>query len=552
MRRLNSKDDISVHAISGIHTVLLNMDAKKGKEKGLLGFAIKRIDHSEDESSWLRGFRTFEINADSHHPGTLVSTWKNPIQDFHWGDYTVKPGHKYTYTVVPVRGTPGNLEHDKGIKVTISTEDEDQGEHAVFFNRAVAGSQAYARKFGNLPPDEVGPPALKWLSRGLVEAMVEFIDQAKGKDWSLYASVYEFNYIPVLEEFKKAIDRGVNVKIVFDNKDNKSGPGEENRKAMKKAGIDPKYTIERNSNPSYISHNKFILLLEKGKPRQVWTGSTNITEGGIFGHSNVGHIIRNEKIAAAYHSYWQELSGDPEAKTLRPYNDQNTPLPGKNAPRRYIHPVFSSRGSLEALDWYAEKMEAAKSSVFLTAAFGISKEFQSVLEEDKPYLRYVLLDKPGKGLDLIKRHHDNMISIGGVLNDNALDDWFDKKWKAERLTGLNTHVQYIHTKYMLIDPLGDDPMVITGSANFSENSTRNNDENMVIIRGNKRVADMYLGEFMRLFDHFRFRGTKIGAKAEDREGAHPDLHLAPDDSWTKEFFQKGHHKEMQKKLFRGY
>ena len=550
MRRLNNKYDISVHAISGIHTVLLNMDARNSKEKGLLGFAIKRIDQTEDESSWLKGFRTFEINASSHHPGTLVSTWNNPIQDFHWGDYTAKPGYKYTYIVVPVRGTPNNLVHDKAIRISISTEDEDQGEHAVFFNRAVAGSQAYARKFGNLPPDKVGPPALKWLSRGLVEAMVEFISQAKGKGWGLYASVYEFNYVPVLEEFKKAIDRGVDVRIVFDNK--KNGPGAENRRAMKEAGIEPKFTIERNANSSYISHNKFFLLLKNGKPEQVWTGSTNITEGGIFGHSNVGHIIRNEKIAAAYHAYWQKLSGDTEAKNLRPFNDQNSPLPKKNAPRKYIQPIFSSRGSLEALDWYAEKMESAKSSVFMTAAFGISKEFQSVLEEDKPYLRYVLLDKPGEGLDLIRRHHDNMISIGGVLNDNVLDDWFDAKWKAERLTGLNVHVQYIHTKYMLIDPFGDDPMIITGSANFSKNSTINNDENMAIIRGNKRVVDMYLGEFMRLFDHFRFRGTKIGAKAKDRQGAHPSLHLAPDDSWTKKFFQKGHTKEIQKKLFRGY
>ena len=551
MRQLNKKDDFSVHAISGTHTVLLNMDAKNGKEKGLLGFAIKRMDLTEDESGWLKGFLTFEINAPSHSPGTLVSTWENPVQDFNWADYTVKPSHKYTYIIVPVRGTPGNLVHDKGIEVTISTEDEDQGEHAVFFNRAVAGSQAYARKFGNVAPDQVGPPAFKWLSRGLVEAMVEFINQAKDKNWGLYASVYEFNYVPVLKEFKKAIDRGVDVRIIFDNKD--KGPGAENKKAMDQAGIDQqKFTIERNANPSYISHNKFILLLKNGKPLEVWTGSTNITEGGIYGHSNVGHIIRNEEVAASYYRYWKMLSGDPDAKKLRPFNDEKSPLPPDDTPPVYIRSVFSSRGSLEALEWYAKKMESAKSSVFLTAAFGISKQFQSILEEDKPYLRYVLLDKPGEGLDIIKRDHNNMISVGGTLNDNALNNWLNGKWKAEKLTGLNKHVQYIHTKYMLIDPLSDDPMIITGSANFSKNSTINNDENMVIVRGNPRVMDMYLGEFMRLFDHFRFRGTARGQKAEYRKGSSPSLNLAPDDSWTKEFFKPGDSKEKQKLLFRGY
>jgi phosphatidylserine/phosphatidylglycerophosphate/cardiolipin synthase-like enzyme len=49
--------------------------------------------------------------------------------------------------------------------------------------------------------------------------------------------------------------------------------------------------------------------------------------------------------------------------------------------------------------------------------------------------------------------------------------------------------RYIHTKYMLIDPLGNDPLVVCGSANFSRPSQRTNDENMLVIRGNMRVAE---------------------------------------------------------------
>jgi phosphatidylserine/phosphatidylglycerophosphate/cardiolipin synthase-like enzyme len=59
---------------------------------------------------------------------------------------------------------------------------------------------------------------------------------------------------------------------------------------------------------------------------------------------------------------------------------------------------------------------------------------------------------------------------------------------------------------MLIDLLGDNPIVITDSANFSKASTIRNDESMIVIRGDQRVADIYLTEFMRLFTHFRFRG----------------------------------------------
>jgi phosphatidylserine/phosphatidylglycerophosphate/cardiolipin synthase-like enzyme len=548
MRNRVRKNGISVHGIAGSYVVYLGMDVTEQMRKGLLGFSIERIDRTEDERYWLSGFKTFENDASAQSPGTLVSTLENPIQDFQWGDYTAKPGHTYIYHVVPEYGTPGDLVHGPELELTVSTEAEDEGVHAVFFNRGVAGSQAYARKFGNLPPNEVEEnKAFEWLSRGLLEGMLNFIRQAKNSDWSLRASVYEFTYTPVLEEFKAAIDRGVDVRIIYDNRTESLGAA--NTEALSQAKIDSRYVIPRSVNPSYISHNKFILLLENNKPVQVWTGSTNITSGGIFGHSNVGHIIRDQEVAAAYLAYWNMLSQDPPATKLRTWCDSNNPLPGDRPTNQFMQPIFSCRGSLSALQWYAEKMDSAKSGVFLTAAFGINKLFQEVLQEDKPYLRFILLDKPGKGLDIIRGDPDNRVSIGGVLDENVLDQWLRSRWKEEKLTGLNKHVQYIHTKYMLVDPLGDDPIVITGSANFSTNSTVNNDENMVVIGGNGRVADIYLGEFMRLYDHFRFRGTQLGAKARGRKGKEPSLYLTPDDSWTNAHFQAGHPKQKQRLLF---
>jgi phosphatidylserine/phosphatidylglycerophosphate/cardiolipin synthase-like enzyme len=62
----------------------------------------------------------------------------------------------------------------------------------------------------------------------------------------------------------------------------------------------------------------------------------------------------------------------------------------------------------------------------------------------------------------------------------------------ESTLDLNQHVRYIHTKYLLIDPLGDDPVIITGSANFSPDSVSSNDENMLLIRANTAVADVYV------------------------------------------------------------
>src|SRR5215207_3937874 len=100
---------------------------------------------------------------------------------------------------------------------------------------------------------------------------------------------------------------------------------------------------------------------------------------------------------------------------------------------------------------------------------------------------------------------------------------------------------------MLIDPLSDDPIVITGSANFSESSTTENDENMLLIRGDTRVADIYLGEFMRLYAHHAFREyvERIGGTISSTSPR--DLTL--DDWWPKYFGDTS--QARQRRLFAG-
>lgn len=94
-------------------------------------------------------------------------------------------------------------------------------------------------------------------------------------------------------------------------------------------------------------------------------------------------------------------------------------------------------------------------------------------------------------------------------------------------------MQFIHTKFMLLDPLSNDPIVITGSANFSKASTDSNDENMLVIRGNTRVADIYLGEYMRLWNHYAFREwLASGAQGVTQAFKHLDV----SDKWWRRYF----------------
>ena len=46
------------------------------------------------------------------------------------------------------------------------------------------------------------------------------------------------------------------------------------------------------------------------------------------------------------------------------------------------------------------------------------------------------------------------------------------EWLAERLTGLNVNVRYRHTKYMLVDPLGASPLVLSGVGELQRGQRR--------------------------------------------------------------------------------
>jgi len=177
----------------------------------------------------------------------------------------------------------------------------------------------------------------------------------------------------------------------------------------------------------------------------------------------------------------------------------------------------------------------------MTFAFGMNQRFQDAYRNGTAKLRYALMESMSgptrtkaqraaneAAIIELRKMKENKFAIGSRLGKGAFNHWL-----VEQLSGLNVNVRYLHTKYMLVDPLGANPLVVCGSANFSEASTTNNDENMLVVRGNPRVADIYLGEFMRLYRHFAFRDwlTQHPEADEVQVG-----HLDETDQWWKRYF----------------
>lgn len=91
-------------------------------------------------------------------------------------------------------------------------------------------------------------------------------------------------------------------------------------------------------------------------------------------------------------------------------------------------------------------------------------------------------------------------------------------------------MEYVHNKFMLVDPLSTDLFVICGSANFGRASIIENDENVRIVGGNTRTADIHLGEYMRLWSHHAFRESLAWRDDDDRP-----KYLRTDEWWRDSF-----------------
>src|ERR1700675_1068450 len=140
MRQKGQNGQLSLQAIAGTHVVLLGMNLPKEECPGMLGFAIRRHDHTEGEVSWLRGYKTFESVVPHPAKGVLYSTHRHPIQGFTWSDFSAKPGYDYSYEVVALRGTPAHPKESEKVEVEVRTETEKVpgSEHHVHFNRGAA------------------------------------------------------------------------------------------------------------------------------------------------------------------------------------------------------------------------------------------------------------------------------------------------------------------------------------------------------------------------------------------------------------------------------
>lgn len=541
----NDKDDFRVKAYAGTNGVLLAMDLDASRRQGLLGFAIEKQTGSKP---WLFLFNSLTFPGKTHTFPQYNATPSDqaPLQKFRWADYAVNPGATLNYRVYLVYGSAAAPQLGEMLQLCITADNGQPPGQRVIFNRAVAASQAFSRKFPELDtllsanknlPIEAWPEAPRqWLENGLLEQLLGFIQRASDASWSLDIAIYEYQLPAIVDAVNAAFDRGAKVRVLYH-----AAPGDADT-TMNQASLQHLPEDSKRGRVTHaIFHDKFIVLsrLEQGGGRQsvaVLCGSTNFTGNGVYRQANVLHCLDNPDIANRYLQVFEQIWAAPaDVGATRKWLTQTNPM----QPEAALFAGFSPRSGQGDLDEFVGIINGARRDLLFVTAFALPDRILDALlgQPHDDVLRYGLQNTASR---ITGFHADRTAEFAATaLLNNGLEGWLKEGLKGQKGNLL------VHTKAVVTDFTSDAPVIISGSHNLSVGASQSNDENFLIIRGDTDLADRYGLELLRFYEHYRFR---YFARQLALKQVQP---LAADDSWSNDYYLAGDLRMLSRLRFSG-
>lgn len=527
---------IDVKAVVNADDVFLIWRASKIED--CLGFAIER--------QWVQGGRPFRVPDRSEYllnrvgfksePGPAANprqpSTQWPFQRYNWTDHEVGPGDRARYRIVPITGSaasPLPLVNEASLWIEIDASQPDNGAMRFYSNRPMAASRWMAQvahqrdiRTGASLVDAMGDPneaGLREFCGGtLIAGLRTLFKHAERKNVRLYAALFELKDDEVIENFCRL---GARAHVVLANGPSKPAEPDRNHKAralLRQAGctvVDRMTAVPGERGK--LAHNKFIVVEEDGVPSQVWTGSTNLTTTGLFTQINNAVLIVDAVLAGQYFMQWKRLAdaGSAAPVTLRPGN--KAPDAGTLTPAR-IEPWFTPAFHDADLERLRDLVASARHGIlFLSFMPGPSGPVLDILNKRAKgcYVRGVVNQFVGGAVGkltaaLVNGQGADSLQLD-VITPTGVKQQLDF-WSQEFVRGGSLSV-LVHSKVMCVDPFGANPVVVTGSHNFSAMASSSNDENFLVIQGDRALAQAYAAHIISVYNHYRWRAylTKTAA-----------------------------------------
>ena len=376
--------------------------------------------------------------------------------------------------------------------VITASEPSSTGEINVYFNKSV--DQSYASS-GNE-------------AAGMQDLEQKFIDRINAANYSIDICFYSWNLQGITDALIEAYNQRVRIRFIYDCEHNQYQVTR-----LKNAGITVIDNTYGNNDGQGNQHNKFAIFDARDNTYVfddwVWTGSLNMTDYSEYGVNAFQNVIeiQDQALARAYTIEFEEMWGSdtnsPDASSSRfgPNKMDNTPhkfiindkhvemymCPSDQVTSKIINAITSADSEIYfcILAFTRIDVKLAMLDRFSTVeGFRIRGVFDSQPDPNTQYY--------------------SMNGTGDYAWDPPADVWLDDEWGI------------LHHKYMIIDaehPAAD-PIVITGSQNWSTSAETKNNENTLIIH-DAAIANQYLQEFAERYHAAGGTGDFFSSVAED-------------------------------------
>lgn len=300
------------------------------------------------------------------------------------------------------------------------------------------------------------------------DAVVAAIDAA---EFSIDLCLYEFKRPNIIEAAVAAHARGVQVRFVGDG-DEIDDSGYE---ALAAVGIE--LVVRRPLDR--IMHNKFVII----DARWVFSGSMNYSQNGILRNNN--HNIRydSEDLADIYAAEFQQM---------------------------YDEILFGRKKEPLGIG-QSTTLGASDIEVYFSPQDDPIQALRRVVATADTRLYFMIFAFTDVNLadDLIALHEAG-VEVVGVFDESqgrgrySIDERLAEAGVPVYIDGNRNSVGFaggkLHHKSMIIDvATQSEPVVISGSFNWSKSATRYNDENLVVLHG-ADFATPFLEEFCRVLE----------------------------------------------------
>jgi phosphatidylserine/phosphatidylglycerophosphate/cardiolipin synthase-like enzyme/DNA/RNA endonuclease YhcR with UshA esterase domain len=371
-----------------------------------------------------------------------------------------------------------------------SVRKEDTAKAAVLTYITQSESSGKMTCYFNLPVDNSVSDGVNaiMLDNTIDDTLIAYINRAK---YSIDMAIYHYdlyNIADISTALNNAYKRGVTVRVVYQASDEGEDAYIVNEDiGLLDSGIGK---IESKTGTDYgIMHNKFLVFdVNSSDPNDaiVWTGSTNFTDNQLNYDANNVIIIQDKSLAVAYTLEFNEMFGSdgtmPDAGLARfgPDKTDNTPhefiidgkrvesyfSPSDGVSKHILKEINSSDSDLEVACMLITRSELGRAIAAQSVSGVESKVLEDTYDKWNQYVADIIIDE--------------------------LDEAF--KTNGEGGT--------MHNKYMIVDQsnYSSDPVVLTGSHNWTSAAENTNDENTLIVHDSV-MANLYYQDFNARFNN---------------------------------------------------